>query len=296
MSSCGSCWLFLSLIFISGFLYAQKQGDVARVIRDTELLENPEENSIGYGILPEGTIVQYIGENIREFTKVRVELLDGEIEGWLPVNVLEESSEEQKTRKKLKTKKVVTISKPSSRLKIPKDEGLAMRREKGLVYGFGAGAHFDIARTNVDENFYFGLGYKALGIIGYPFSRYFLGRLEVGYSLINASSSEQPKPLQFGFVDFGFLVDYSLMERLSVFGGIEYSVGASIGDIPENIAQSLNTSSDLSSLYFACGLGYKIPLDNYISFSLRAKGTVAFLLDPIHISTIGIEAALEFGG
>lgn len=273
-------------------LIAQKAGDVARVIKEIDIRENPEASSISYGILPKSTIVQYTGDNVGEFTKVRVELVDGEIEGWVPVSVL---GENEKNRDSVPTKDEKAILKPKI-IKVPKDELLAIRREKSFIYGLGGGTHFDIVSTNIDENFYLDWGFRVGGILGYHISRYFIGRFEANYSLINATASENQTTLQFGFVELGLLVDYSLWERLSVFGGFQYHIGISLSDMPETLNKQIENSASLSSIYFSAGVGYKLILSEFLLLFLKAKYTMSFLIDPISISTVGIEASLEFGG
>ena len=183
------------ILFTSTPAYPEgKAGSAAQIVKRTDLRKRPADDSPSLGRIPKGTIVTLTGERQNGFVAVEVELEEGSIEGWLPKDTLNKAArnelppvEGDEAAEKLPVRRRSDVEpdeedeevliRPRSRMRVPKDEGLLLRRDPLFIYGlqvtgglsmqvpdytteeymgpaFGAGAHVclgqHIARVEID--------------------------------------------------------------------------------------------------------------------------------------------------
>lgn len=288
-----------------------KAGTAAQIIRAVDLRKRSEDDSASLGRLPKGTIVSLTGEIKNGYVAVEVELEEGSISGWVPRTALnrqarenlpedprsmkEDEDEEIKRPKRSDESddEEPVVIRPRSRIKVPKDEGLLMRRDPSFFYGVHVGGGAAILNASaVTGDMFVGPAIVAGGQVGYHISRNIPVRLELSYLSVSGSEP-QGQSMSFGFADIGGYVSY-FIDDFEVFAGASYAYGISVGDLPKQILN--NTAPDFSSLFFAGGVGYKINLGEVTDLVLRVRYNVSFMRDPLATQTIQAIGYLEFRG
>lgn len=240
------------------------------------------------------------GEQKDRFFRIEVELEDGTVQGWVSEDALSEASKGNEkaeapkgTAKEEEEEEPATRVRPSNRLRVPKDEGLLLRRELSFLYGVQLVPELDIMQTDIDTDVYMGMGYTAGVLVGYFVNPSLILQVEGNYGVVRGVGNTNGQELVFGFFEMNFQVRY-LIERIELFGGAQYSIGLSVNDVPP--ALGLTAASDLSSLYALAGLGYRAPLTEVLTLAIRLRGGLSFMQAPVSIIRIGLSASLEFGG
>ena len=283
-------------------------GDVGEVLRETDLRVGPSDRSESLGRLPSGTIVLLKGRREAGFWLVEVELEDGALEGWLTENSVNRSGTpkvSQPPREASPNSPSNGVSadrdtgrkgqfRPRRKVRVPKDEGLLLRREKSFFYGLHARGNFNILETDTDDFYYLGLGFTVGAHLGFYWIRNLPLRLEAAYTISSGVAAENDVLLQIGFFDLSAQIQYPIINRLELFGGVQYSNGISINDIPTTI--NIAAPADLSSIYLFVGGGYRIPSGDFLDFIIRARYSISFLRAPIGIQSFGVGVSIEFSG
>ncbi len=252
--------------------------------------------------MPKGTILTQKGEAKDKFYKVEVELEDGVVSGWVAEDALSDASKgnakeekpEAEEEEEERTDNVpVERVRRSSKLRVPKDEGLLLHRDLSFVYGVQVVPELDIMQTDIDTDVYFGFGYTAGVLVGYFTNQNLILQVEGNYGVVQGVGNTNGKELQFGFFEMNVQVRY-LMERIELFGGVQYSIGLSLNDVPPELG--LSGAADMSSLYVLGGVGYRTPLNEVLTLSVRARAGMSFRQAPVSIIRGGLSLILEFGG
>ena len=293
------------MVLFSPTLLAEKSGDVAKVVEDVELKEEPDEDAPGYGWLRKGTIVTFGGEQRNGFLSVIVEQEDEDLRGWIIASSMDEETrtggyETNRPEKKEKEKGPRKFIESKRRIRVPKDEGILMRGDRNFFYGLHGGGNYNIIQVVDDPNMYLGWGFSAGANIGFYFSRNVPFRFEVAYTLVQGiEQNGDGTLLQFGFLDVGAMMQY-VITSFELFGGLQYSFGMSIGGdhqgVPVLNPDNLPSPFDLSSIYGVGGIGYRMKVGEMTNLILRVRYAISFLLTPIAVQQIGLYLYLEIGG
>jgi len=231
-----------------------------------------------------------------------VELEDGVVQGWVAEDALADVSKGESRKEKAeadpdeeeRTDHVpVERVRSSNKLRVPKDEGLLLHRDLSFLYGVQIVPELDILTTDIDTDAYFGMGYTAGVLVGYFTNQNLILQVEGNYGVVKGVGNTNGKELQFGFFEMNFQVRY-LMERIELFGGVQYSLGISLNDVPPELG--LSAASDMSSLYLLGGAGYRTPLNDVVTLSIRLRAGMSFRQAPVSIIRAGLSLGLEFGG
>lgn len=265
-----------------------------------DLRVQPAAKSKSLGRLPKGSIVTQKGERKDKFYRIEVELEDGVVEGWVPEDALTEASKGNAKEEKPDPEAAregpeepAERLRPSGRLRIPKDEGLLLRREQSFLYGLQVMPEYDILATDIDTSTYTGIGYTVGAFVGLYLAPNLTVNLEGNYAVVSGTGDGNGVFLQFGFFEVNAQIHY-LIERFEIAGGIQYSVGISLNDVPAEL--QLGSAFDMSSLYGVGSVGFRQPLNEFLTLTIRARYATAFLRAPVAIQRIGLSLGLEFGG
>jgi hypothetical protein len=276
----------------------ESSGDVGQVTKETDLRTSPSATASSLGRLPKGTIVTQKGDRKDRFYRVEVELEDGVVEGWVAEDALTEASrgedeDDAGKEKRSAPEDPAEKDRPSSRLRVPKDEGLLLRREQTFSYGLHVTPDFCILETDIDTDLYTGFGYTAGAFVGIFLSPSLAAHVEANYAMVQGVGDTKGQLLQFGFFEVNGQIRY-LIERFELAGGVQYSIGLSLNDVPPELG--LTGAIDMSSLYGIASVGYRIPMNEMMTFVVRARYAISFLRAPVAIQKAGVDLALEFGG
>ncbi len=182
-------------------------------------------------------------------------------------------------------------------MKIPKDEGILLRREPTFTYGLLAGGGVTLLSTapSVASDYFIGFAFTAGGHIGYHISRNITVRFEGAYTGVNGSNPSVPQALNFGFIEGDLSLSY-YVDDIELYAGLQYAYGVSIGsDIPTRLALP-GGAADVSTIAIQAGAGYRIPLGDVSNLVLRARYSFGFLREPVGFQNILAIAFLEFRG
>lgn len=248
--------------------------------------------------MPKGTIVTQKGERKDRYYHIEVELEDGVVEGWVAEDSLSAASRGNEVDKKdakgeQEPEEPRERMRPSNRLRVPKDEGLLLRREQSFFYGLHITPEISIVTTDLTPDVYTGFGYSVgahLGIFSGPSLAF---HAETNYTMVQGIGSSNGQQLQFGFFDVNAQIRY-FIDRFEIGGGIQYSVGISFNDIPPELG--LTTPMDMSSLYGMATVGYRFSLNEVLTTALRLRYAMSFVRAPVAVQRIGFDIFLEFGG
>lgn len=260
-----------------------------------------------------------LGGEVKEgYASVEVELEDGTVEGWVPREVLNRSAREslpEDSRKDVDEEEdedvppkpnrrrsdepdddEAVVTRPRSRLRVPKDEGLLLRRESTFFYGIQAQGGLSMLQTDVSTNVLSGISFGGGAHIGYYVSNNIVLRLEAGYLLTNGSDPDGTIiPISIGFLDSALSVSYYI-DNFELYAGVGYLFGISISDLPAGLKTSIAGASDLSTAIGEGGAGYRIPISDVTGLVIRARYTFGFIRSPVGVSVIQGMAFLEFRG
>lgn len=243
---------------------------------DSYLYQKPSDKAETLGKLPTGSIVKILERKMGGFVLIQVELEDGNLTGWVKTDALE---------------KPVNQPQPSKIL-IPKDEGLLIRRESAFLFGFHLGGSLGFIQTDVSTAIYSDPGFIGGGGAGIFLAPRLPLRFEVSYSLVNGTANDNLN-LSFGFLDFSLVPAYQF-DSFELFGGFQYSFGLGVKDIPRGVV--LPSAYDLSSVWGQLGAGYRIRLGYFTTVSLRLRYSTSFQRTPFVFNVIGLMTAIEFQG
>ncbi|MBI4402666.1 MAG: hypothetical protein HY537_00815 [Deltaproteobacteria bacterium] len=258
-----------------------------RVLRDTELKQQPTEQADVLGVLPQDSMVGTAGHRENGYLHINVETENDEhLEGWvLETNVVEVAPPAHPTHPKGKQRR---------KIHIPQDEAALLKRDPSFLYGVLAGANYSIAQADNSGINYSGIGFSGGAFAGIFVSNNFPVHFEVTYSNMNLVG-EDGQALGFGFLELGIIPHYILpMLPLEIFGGLQYAFGLSVGNLPRNV--TLESPSDLSNFGLQIGAGYRIPLAYYIDMTARFRYSTLFQRSPFAFHILGLLLSLEFGG
>lgn len=242
---------------------------------DSYLYQKSSDKAATLGKLPTGSIVKVLERKMGGFVLVEVELEEGNLTGWVKTDALE---------------KPVNQPQPSKIL-IPKDEGLLIRREPVFLFGFHLGGSLGFIQTDVSTA-YSGPGFVGGGIAGIFLAPRLPLRFEVSYSLVNGTADDN-LDLSFGFLDFALIPAYQF-DSFELFGGFQYSFGLGVKDIPRGVV--LPSASDLSSVWGQLGAGYRIRLGYFTTVLIRLRYCTSFQRSPFVFNVISLVTAIEFQG
>jgi hypothetical protein len=292
----------LSLAFCSHLRAEDKPGTAAQLKREVSLRKEPSESSPSLGRLPKGTILTLQGQEKDGFIAVDVELEEGSIEGWLPKDAVSKvgGEDEASVAKKKKVEDdddeseeeaPPPIVKPKRKVKIPKDEGLLLRRDPVFFYGIQAGLGESFLHDN-QGNLFTGLALNAGGQVGFYIDRGFTARIEVSYEQLNGSADPNIN-VQYAFIDMAAIGGYWL-DDFELFAGFQYAYGISLTDIPGG--GKVDGASDLSNLGVVGGAGYRFHIGELTDLVVRAKYFYSFLSAPLNFQAGTLSVALIFRG
>lgn len=281
-------------------------------MKRTDLRKRPADDSPSLGRIPKGTIVTLTGERQNGFVAVEVELEEGSIEGWLPKDTLnkaarnelppvegDEASEKLPVRRRSDVEPdeedEEVLIRPRSRMRVPKDEGLLLRRDPLFIYGLQVTGGLSMQVPDYTTEEYMGPAFGAGAHAGYFLTRNLPVRAEVGY-LLQSSSDSTGNSISIGFLEFAGSVSY-MIDEFEIFGGAQYLYGLSFGEAaPPALNKLIVGPEDFSSIYIMGGLGYRIPVSDVTSLNLRGRYSFSFLRAPIGFSLFTLQAFLEFRG
>jgi len=280
----------------------EKVGNVAQLTRETDLRRGPSEDSPILGRLPAGTILSFKGERSGGFVLVEVELEDGtSLEGWVLKDALDKMSlgdddEEQETFEQPESAPApsrIKQEKPKKKkLRIPKDEGILLKREPSFAYGARAGGSYSL--IDVDN----GNRYTGLGLFGGAHAGMFVNEkfpifLEANFFQANGTADDNLN-LAFNFFELGVEPLYLITPYLEVFAGLSYAFGLGLADIPPTV--QVAGAGDLSSFWVHIGGGYRVKVTPEMDMAFRLNYRVSFLRSPFLFQLITLLAVIEFRG
>ncbi len=243
--------------------------------KETELKRGPEDTSETVGLLPAGSIVKIREQKKPHFIFIEIELETGMAEGWIRMQALEQKP----------------LVFPAPKLIVPKDEAILIRRDPSFQFGFHLGANLSFIGSDVSDLLYVGPGFIGGGYVSMFLNPKFLLRFEAGYSLVQGSSDDNLN-LSFGFFDLCILPTY-LLDSFEIFGGLQYSIGLSVVDIPTGIV--VESPTDLSSIWGVIGAGYRMRVGS-TSVLVRLRYGTAFQRNPFVFHVFGLTTSIEFNG
>ena len=286
-------------MFVSLPTFAEdRQGDAVQIKRETRLRRDPTEDSPSLGRLPPGTILTMKGSRRGKYLRVEVELEGGDaLEGWIesesldrPARELESVTDNEKRKPRIK----------SGRISVPEDEGLLLRREPTFSYGLFGGANYSFLQTQYSNDFYSGIGFGGGGHIGYFVLPDLIARLEVGFNRLNGTSATDTTglSLSFNFLDIAIVPSYTI-SNFEIFGGLQYSFGLGVGDIPAQMKAAgtmVFSTSDVNNFGLQAGAGYRFNVGFQTDLAVRAKYSLSFLKYPFSFQAISLSLALDIRG
>ncbi|MEZ4752124.1 MAG: SH3 domain-containing protein [Bdellovibrionota bacterium] len=279
----------------------------ARVIFETDLRQRPTADSRVKGRLPDGSIVIVIGKQRGDYQMVEVELEDGSaLDGWVNMNALQllggagkrGDADAEKPRRRSR-----------SRMVLPQDESLLLRRKPSFFFGVNVGGNFAIIQPAqpVNPGTYTGLGLLAGAYAGFYLQDNIPVRIELNYLQMNgldpniasAADSTLADFLTYGFMEVA-IVPALTFSTLEIFAGIGFALGISIGDTPNgfqpNPGEEITAASDLSSLSGQVGAGVSFELNRDTQMAIRGRYTIHIDTSPILFMGFGVVASLQLRG
>ncbi len=271
---------------------------VAELVEDADLQKEPAEGAPAHGLLPKGTLLRLLGDQQGKFIHVEVELEQGSLEGWVRqdrLNLDEQDKEKAKEKPKKRIREIpfdADQAKPT-RARVPKDESLLLGRKPSFFYGVGASGNYGLIRSPEDGRFYAGPGFSAGANVGMYVDRSLPIRFEMLYTTLTGASSDG-FVAGWGFVQAGFSGAYNI-DNIEIFGSMHYAFGISISDLPTD-GPLFNSPSDMSSLWFGGGVGYRIPLSPLTSLTSRAFYSISFSQAPFNFQILGVMFLIDLQG
>lgn len=261
------------------------------MIRDNDLRSKPSSSSDNLGKLPTGTIGIYKGKKNGPFLLLEVELEDGRrVEGWVEQTSVEVDNS-------IPVAPVIPTPSPSeepTRVRIPEDEALLLRRESSFLYGAHAGGNYALMDAEGYTYGHAGFGFTAGGQLGIFLSSRMPLRFEVSVSQLNGISDQDNLNLSFTFLDLAIVPAYQFNRTFELFAGFHYAMGMGIADIPNGL--DIPSAFDLSSLALQAGAAIHFPMGQGVEFILKGRYTYHFLQYPIAFQSFGIIGAIEVRG
>lgn len=288
--------LVLFVLFALPSLAEDTRGSAASTVREVVLKKEPSEDAPSLGRLPKGTILTLKGERRNGFAQVDVELESGTADGWVRIDALnrrargEDVDEGSSGKLRITEEEESGETRPRSKIVVPKDEAVLLRRESSFFYGLQAGGNFAIIQSDATD--YMGIGLVGGAHLGFYLDRAFPARLEVGY-LQMAGTSVDDFPLNFGFIDTSVSVGY-LIDRFELFGSFSYALAVSSSEVPADI--KFGEVSELSSLYGGGGLGYTFPMGEVSDLAIRLRYMLSFLQQPVALQGISLQFYFQLRG
>jgi hypothetical protein len=281
---------FLAFAFVTATAWGEgRQGAVAEVLSDAEIVSEPKPGARSFGVLPRGTLLRISGEEEGLYLPVEVELEQGGLEGWILQDKLSRPGQD------VEKKSAVEVAEPTKRprRRVPKDEELLFRRQPTFFYGLNAGGLYSLINA-FDATSYGGFGFSAGGHLGFFLSRTLPLRIEVGYTSLLASDSNGVA-VSFGFLDAGASLSYELKE-FEFFGKVHYAFGSSVSALPGALASAFGAVSELGGIWVGAGIGYRFPSSNMVRFSTRLGYHVSLGNSVFAFNTFRLSLLLDFEG
>jgi hypothetical protein len=310
----------LVAILLAGPALAERAGTAAQLIRGTDLKKSPVEGAASAGRLPRGTVLTLTGLQRNGFVSVEVELADGAVQGWVPREYLnrsvreslpddpavfnpdetEEGSESDgeeppPSRRSDNTDESEVRSRPRSRIKLPKDEGVLLRREETFYYGVHGGGGVSFLQNATTNTFFIGPGFSVGGYGGFILSSSLAIQGEIGYALLDGEDPDgQVDTLSFGFFTVEATGVY-VIDCFELHGGLGYYNGLSLSAGAAQV-NGLTSAADLSTITFHVGGAFRLPLSDVISVNFAVRYVRGLIEAPIGISTVKGMVFLQFRG
>jgi hypothetical protein len=292
-------FLFLFCALLSGPIFAEDSpGSAAQVVREVHLKKDPSDDAPSLGRLPKGTILTLRGDRRNGFAEVSVELETGSIDGWVRIDSLnkrargEDVDDGSSERIRIQEgEEEVDVPRPRSRIAIPKDEGLLLRRDSSFFYGVQVGGAFAITQSASTD--YFGIGLVGGAHLGFYIDRNLPMRVEVSYLQQNGAAQDGTF-IDLGFIDTALSASY-VIDRVELFGAIGYAYGISTSDIADT-SVTFESPSDLSTVFAGGGVGYAFPIGEVTDLAIRARYMFGFLQTPVAFQSITLQFYFQFRG
>jgi hypothetical protein len=296
----GAALVFLGLLFSPLALSEESAGDVTTTRRETELRKEPSVDAESMGILPAKSLVTLNGEQKGKFIGVDVELEEGTVSGWIDSSVIkkavvadEEIEQVQPERKVIKVRK---SKKGKSKIAIPKDESVLLRRDPTFSYGAVVGGHLESMSVESTGEALSGNGLSAGVSLSFLIDASFRLRTELTYTSHSGMDSND-RLLGVSFMDVSALGELPLSESFFVFGGFQYSFGLGVDNLDLAVpAADLGAASELSGPWAQLGVGYRFSVAEMSYLSLRARYMGAIVTSPLSFHTFGLQAVWEIEG
>ncbi len=252
-----------------------------------------------FGLLPKGTLLRLLGEQTGRFVSVEVELQSGTLEGWVVkqrLNLEEQSREElleESRRGDDKPKNARELAPRIKRSRVPKDEGLLLRRQPTFFYGPNVAGVFSIINASTDS--FTGMGFSAGGHVGTFLGRDLPLRFELTYLSLNGLGQATAAPVSFGFLETALSLAYQVND-LELVARTGYAFAMGVSTLPGALNGSFGAISELSTLWIGGGIGYQFTFSEITHATVRAMYGVGLIQSPFVFQTIGIQALLDFQG
>lgn len=264
------------------------------------------------------------GQQRNGFVGVEVELSEGAVKGWVPRETLnrsvrqqlpddpartvaaeeteEESDDEpessigsKRNRRSDENEEEEVLERPRSRLRVPKDEGVLLRRDDSFFYGIFGGGGISFLQNGTTNTIFFGPGFSVGGYGGYIFSSSFSLQGEFGYAMFNGDDPDGNVPtLSFGFFSAEATAIYAI-DRFELHGGIGYYYGLSLSASASNV-NGIGSAADLSTITFHAGGAFRFPLNDVLSLGIAGRYTRGLVQSPVGISIVKGMVYLQFRG
>jgi len=278
-------------------LHAESSGSAAQLLRESALKKDPDSEAATLGRLPKGTILMLKGEQQNGFVEVEVELEEGaSVQGWILQKDLNRRARgedvEEEGDDKIEVddgEEKVRKIRPRSKIKVPKDEGLLLRRDSSFFYGLQASGHYGILQS--PDSDYVGMGFSVGGHLGLFLDQSIPMRFELGYTQLGGSTDVDS--IAIGFFDASVSVGY-LIERFELFGTLAYFYGSNNSNLPPDIV--IEETSDFSSPYGGGGIGYTFPVGEVTDMAVRLRYMLSFIPDPLTNQVISLTFYFSFRG
>lgn len=296
----GTALILFGLVFSPFALSEEGAGDVTTTRRETELRKEPSVDSESMGILPAKSLVTLTGEQKGKFIGVDVELEEGTVSGWIDFSVIKKSviadEETEQVEPQKKVIKVRKSKKNKTKIAIPKDESVLLRRDPTFSYGALVGGHYDNMSVESTGESLIGNGLSAGVSLSFLIDASFRLRTELTYTS-HAGTDSNDRLLGVSFLDLSALGELPLSESFFVFGGFQYSFGLGIDNQDLAVpAGDLESAQDLSGPWAQLGVGYRFSVAEMSYLSLRARYMGAIVTSPLSFHTFGLQAVWEIEG
>ena len=272
----------------------------ARVKKEAHIRMEPSLAAQSLGRLPEGSMVLVSGEERDGYLAVKVELEDNTTkQGWmlssalsydLPgdnVNVGSARVQRKFPKEPTEPETSGEVLRPGRRLRIPKDEGLLLRRQPTFFYGMHLGSNYSFITST--SNYYTDPGYAVGAQVGMYLASVIPVRIQMGYGVVRGTASNG-SGFDLGFFDTAVHAAY-LMGPGEFSLGLLYAYGASVSTLPTEI--KIQIPADLSSLYICAGAGYGFFLSELAKATLRLTARYSLQQLPLAIQVVGFELVVD---